>query len=266
MPAKLREQHEAERTRSRGSLGARVGVSPVHAHLVALQCSVGNRAVAAALRTGQVQRTAKYDKRQGKWLSDHPSLLNKKYDDKKAAEKAEAAARAEAKKPVVGPSPLPSGPDTGGAFELVKSKAEEVREARAAVDVEALATHVNDFTGPVGAIAVSFSQLVNALEAQNALVMGHISEKYWDRPAETKWSVAASVDKLSKWEIHAHCELTGATASGTNAIHIKRVSEKWSRGVSVALTPRQEGLLIPAAGVRAAARFTRGRRPKKKAA
>lgn len=116
-----------------------------------------------------------------------------------------------------------------------------MQEARAAVDVDALATHVIEFTGPVRNIAVSFSQLVNALKAQNALVMGRITEKYWDRLAETKWSVAASVDKLSKWEIHAHCELTGVTASGTNAIQIKRVSEKWSRGCLWRRRPGRRG-------------------------
>jgi hypothetical protein len=134
---------------------------------------------------------------------------------------------------------MPSAPTarTRRAFEKVKSKEEEQQEARAAVDTAPLIAQIDGHTGRANLMAVPFSQLVNAMEAQGTLAVGAIQDKYYDgaaeraKGAEGKWSVAVSIGALGNWEIHAHCDLEGDTARGENAIHIKRTSERYSRGV-----------------------------------
>jgi hypothetical protein len=249
--------------------------------LLALQKTAGNRAVVARLARRRaeiaapvaapvvpapgpmaapvtVQRKPVFNKGKGKWTSDVPALMNQTFVSKAAAEKAEQTARAA---PVEAPKALVTVDDgTGAAFEKVKSKEEEQQEARAGVDTAPLIAQIEAHTGRANLMAVPFSQLVNAMEAQGTLAVGAIQEKYYDGAAERakgadgKWSVAVSIGALRNWEIHAHCDLEGNTARGENAIHIKRTSERYSRGVSIALTPRQEGLLIPPATDRLAAR------------
>ena len=73
---------------------------------------------------------------------------------------------------------------SGGAFEKVKSKEEEQQEARAAVDTAPLITQIDGHTGRANLMAVPFSQLVNAMEAQGTLAVGVIQEKYYDGAAE----------------------------------------------------------------------------------
>jgi hypothetical protein len=256
------EERERERTVRTGAM-ASAGPTRAEAagevdRLLALQRMVGNRAVVSSLLTGSaapptVQRKASFNKVKQKWVSDMPALLNQSFASKKAAEDAEEAAK---RVVVEEPKAFVTIDDgTGGDFGVVKSKDELRQEAREGVDADALQAEVNTFTGKVSLIGLKFNQLVNALEAQSNLEMGDIVAKYPD--SGSKWSVAVTLPFLSRWEIHAHCEEDGTTARGDNPMHFKRRSERYSKGVSVALTARQEVLLIPEPKDRKRAEFTR---------
>ena len=128
-----------------------------------------------------VQRKPVYNKGRGKWMSDMPALLNQTFVSKEAAEKAERTAKAApAEAPKV---PVTVDDGSGGAFEKVKSKEEEQQEARAAVDTAPLITEIDGHTGRANLMAVPFSQLVNAMEAQGTLAVGVIQDKYYDGAA-----------------------------------------------------------------------------------
>jgi hypothetical protein len=59
------------------------------------------------------------------------------------------------------------------------------------------------------------------------------------------YSIDVEIPDLAAWVIHAHLDSEGALVPGENAVHYKRLSELYSLGVSIALTPRQIGILLP---------------------
>ena len=143
----------------------------------------------------------------------------------------------------------------------VRSRGAVKAERDMARDVDALAGIIDAHTGAAAQIGTSFNQLFNARVRQGLEVEGTITSSYttsFDR-GRSGYSVEVTIPGLANWVIHAHLDATGALVPGENAIHYKRSAERYTLGVSIALTTRQIDGLLPDEGTRARWRTTERR-------
>lgn len=153
--------------------------------------------------------------------------------------------------------------DDGGGWEEVRSAGAVRAEREMARDVDGLARIIDAHGGEPGAISETFSQFFNASVRQNLEVEGTIVGAYTTRDeraaADGRYSIEVTIPGLTAWVIHAHLTAEGELARGPNPIHYKRLSELGSLGVSIALTPRQVGAMLPDQATRAASAAAAGR-------
>jgi hypothetical protein len=138
-------------------------------------------------------------------------------------------------------------PEDDGGWTDVRSRGAVRAEREMARDVDALAVIIDGHAGEAAEIGATFNQLFNARVRQGLEVEGTITSSYTTRFDRGRggYSVEVTIPGLANWVIHAHLDSTGALAPGENAIHYKRGAERFTLGVSIALTPRQIGGLMP---------------------
>ena len=158
-----------------------------------------------------------------------------------------------------GPEETPPAVVDDDGFVTVKSARAEKADRDQAADTAALAKQVDDHAGAPAAILETFNKLFNARVAQGLAVEGTIVESYtssYDRK-RAGYSIEVTIPSLANWVVHAHLESDGTVAPGENATHYKRLVDKHSLGVSIALLPKQLAALLPDEATRLAAKTTR---------
>jgi hypothetical protein len=165
---------------------------------------------------------------------------------------------------VAGPEETPPAvihPEDDGGWATVKSARAIKAEREMNRDVDELADVIDAHEGEAAAIGVTFNQFFNARVRQGRETTGTIVSSYttsFDR-SRGGYSIEVEIPDLDAWVIHAHLDSQGALVPGENAVHYKRLAEVYSLGVSIALTPRQIGMLLPDEGTRAGWRTTQRR-------
>jgi hypothetical protein len=151
---------------------------------------------------------------------------------------------------VAGPEETPPAvihPEDDGGWATVKSARAIKAEREMNRDVDELADVIDAHEGEAAAIGVTFNQFFNARVRQGRETTGTIVSSYttsFDR-GRGGYSIEVEIPDLDAWVIHAHLDSQGALVPGENAVHYKRLAEVYSLGVSIALTPRQIGILLP---------------------
>ena len=153
---------------------------------------------------------------------------------------------------VAGPEETPPGvihpeDDDGGGWATVKSAGAVKAEREMNRNVDELADVIDAHDGEAAAIGVTFNQFFNARVRQGRETTGTIVSSYttsFDR-GRGGHSIEVEIPDLDAWVIHAHLDSEGALVAGDNAVHYKRLAEVHSLGVSIALTTRQIGILLP---------------------
>ena len=130
----------------------------------------------------------------------------------------------------------------------VSSRRDTRHEVHESFSIAALAQSIERDGGAPVAIAETFNQFINALDAQNIVRSRTIVSSYTTQDDRRKsgFSVEVALPLLQNWTLHVHCKGTdGSTAAGENPIHYKRKNDQFSKGQSIRLTGRQETMLIP---------------------